>query len=57
MKVKELIEQLQKLNQEKDIWVVYDCVYPQTPSFDELKEDDIMWKDSAKVGDYAHKAW
>ena len=57
MKVKELIEQLQQLNPEKDIWVVYDCIYPKIPSFDELEEDDIMWKDGAKVGDYAHKAW
>lgn len=57
MKVKELIEQLQQLNPEKDIWVVYDCVAPQIPSFDELKEDDIMWEYGAKAGDYAHKAW
>lgn len=57
MKVKELIEQLKQLNPEKDIWVIYDGIYPQYPSFTELKEDDIMFTKNAKAGDYAHIAY
>lgn len=62
MKVKELIEQLSKLDQERDIFIGYD--YPhdvQEPDFRTFKEDDILdyfWdkEDRIKVGDYIHFA-
>lgn len=53
MKVKELVEQLLKLDQEKDIWVLYDCLYPQIPGFEPSKED----LKCIKAGDYVHNAW
>ena len=53
MKVKELIEQLQKLDQEKNIWVLYDLCFPQEPQFSASKEDSH----EIKEGDYVHEAW
>lgn len=56
MKVKELIEQLLKLDQEKNIWVRYDGVYFYRP---EIEEETISeWEEMAhknqgvKEGDY-----
>ena len=53
MKVKELVNQLQKFDQEKEIWVLYDCCHPQVPNFFEIKEDCI----EIKTGDIVHTAW
>lgn len=57
MKVKEFIEKLQQLDQEKDIWLVYDCFYVSEPEVETLKDDDdcigAYYGKSSKVGDYA----
>lgn len=52
MKVKELIELLQNLDQEKNIWVLYDTFEPQEPDFEICKEGDAIGV--CKVGDYIH---
>ena len=36
MKVKELIEQLQKLDQEKGVWIIYDGHQPIKPEVDNI---------------------
>jgi hypothetical protein len=56
MKVKELIEQLLKLDQEKNIWVRYDGVYFYRPEIEEetISEwEEMEYKDQGvKEGDY-----
>lgn len=58
MKVKELIEQLQKLDQEKGIWIIYDCFQPLKPKVDDVvkTEEDAeyyrRYDNDVKVGDY-----
>lgn len=56
MKVKELIEQLQKLDQERNIWVRYDVVYFYEPTVDKDTVDDWEAKEykeqGIKEGDY-----
>ena len=60
MKVKEFIEQLQKLDQEKGIWIIYDCYLPVIPKVDEelLSEEDAEYYRSQdkdcdpQAGDY-----
>lgn len=60
MKVKELIEQLSKLDQERDIFIGYD--YPhdvQEPNFVQFYPEDRLFIDSEtrlKKGDYIHYA-
>jgi hypothetical protein len=54
MKVKDLVEQLQKLDQEKNIWVLYDLCYSQEPCFTKYEEDE---NDEIEAGDYVHEAW
>lgn len=62
MKVKELIEQLSKLDQERDIYIGYD--YPhdvQEPEFRVFCEEDLgcCWhqnENRIKLGDYIHFA-
>ena len=61
MKVKELIEHLSKLDQERDIWIGYD--YPhdvQEPYFKEFTWDDMSpyhpVEDRLRIGDYIHFA-
>lgn len=53
MKVKELIEQLQKLDQEKNIWVLYDTFIPQEPEFEICTESDAI--QDCEAGDYIHR--
>lgn len=53
MKVKELIELLQKLDQEKNIWVLYDTYEPQEPYIEICTERDAI--NECKAGDYIHK--
>jgi len=53
MKVRDLVEQLQKLDQEKNIWVLYDLCFAQEPCFIECEEDTH----EIKKGDYVHEAW
>ena len=54
MKVKELIQELSKLDQEKDIWTVYDCCCAFTPYVTKIEDDDfILSQDkNTKPGDY-----
>ena len=59
MKVKELIEQLQKLDQERGIWIIYDCHQPIKPEVDgvvETEEDAEYYSrytdEGVKVNDY-----
>ena len=59
MKVKELIAELQKLDQERDIWVLYDWVlydtfFAQVPEFEVAKERDETSDGRVKTGDYIH---
>ena len=54
MKVKELIAKLQKLDQERDIWVVYDTFDAQVPFLEVAKERDETSDGRVKVGDYVH---
>lgn len=55
MKVKELIAELQKLDQEKGIWVCYDLYYfyPPTPKNTADKFDEETQQEAGvKEGDY-----
>lgn len=57
MKVKEFIEQLQKLDQEKDIWIIYDSYQPLTPEVDNdvMSEEDAEYfrrYNDVEAGDY-----
>ena len=59
MKVKELIEQLQKLDQERGIWIIYDSFQPIEPEVDgvvETEEDAEYYSrysdEGVKVNDY-----
>lgn len=58
MKVKELIEQLQKLDQEKGIWIIYDSFQPIKPKVDDVvkTEEDAeyyrRYEEDVKAGDY-----
>lgn len=61
MKVKELIEKLSKLDQERDIWIGYD--YPhdvQEPRFVAFTKFDLTkyhpTEDRMRFGDYIHYA-
>lgn len=60
MKVKELIEKLSKLDQERDIWIGYD--YPhavQEPDFEPFIWDGSIYtrnETRIKEGDYIHYA-
>ena len=57
MKVKELIKVLKQLDQEKNIWVLYDPPFAcSEPDIQCLKDDDADWADmyeETEVGDYA----
>ena len=58
MKVKELIELLRTLDQEREIWVLYDMNYPQEPNFEEATEAvEGDNERTIKVGDYVHDSW
>lgn len=58
MKVKEIIEQLQKLDQDKGIWLIYDSHLPIRPEVDEevINEEDAeyyrRYEEDIKAGDY-----
>ena len=51
MKVKELIAELQKLDQEKNIWNVYDTLMVYPPEIEIAHPDDIGYK-GIEEGDY-----
>lgn len=50
MKVKELIEHLQTLDQERNIWVRYDGVYFYEPTIDKDNIDEWEAKEYGKQG-------
>ena len=54
MKVKELIEELKKLDQEKGIWVVYDgfTAFPPIPNETVEDESYLIPEDGMLKGDY-----
>ena len=56
MKVKEYIEQLRKLDPEKDLWILYDYCYALVPEVEEVTSDDEFIPDEIKEGDYIIKA-
>ena len=56
MKVKELIAELQKLDQERDIWVLYDTFDAQVPCIEVAEERDETSDGRVKAGDYVHFA-
>lgn len=56
MKVKELIAYLQKLDQERDIWVLYDTFDAQVPCIEVAEERDETSDGRVKAGDYIHIA-
>lgn len=53
MKVKDLIAELQTLDQEKDISILYDCVAKIKPRIEMAGEDESPIKE----GDYFFQAW
>lgn len=53
MKVRELIKQLEKLEQDKNIWVLYYLVAFLEPKIDIVGPDDS----ESKQGDYYFMAW
>lgn len=58
MKVKEYIEYLQTLDQEKNIWIIYDTFFCYTPmpscnlTKSQIADLDIDDEDDVQVGDY-----
>lgn len=66
MKVKELIEKLSKLDQERDIWIGYDYPYAvQEPAFEVFTDEEVERRNCIyerygipriKLGDYIHYA-
>ncbi len=61
MTVKELIEQLEELDQQKNIWILYDGCYPIVPddvyTFDKDHADEFDDDDDVNEGDYYFKAY
>jgi hypothetical protein len=51
MKVKEFIQQLQQLDKEKDIWIIYDTFSVWEPEVEIINDKDSFAK-PGKVGDY-----
>ncbi len=54
MTVKELIEKLQSLDPERQIWVYYDLYELQEPEFETWEEEG---RGEMKTGDYVHLAY
>lgn len=61
MKVKELIEQLEKLDQEKQVWIFYDYPYAVlAPTIDGTADDqdvNVFGSKGVQKGDYYINAW
>ena len=57
MKVKELIEKLSVLDQDKDIYVFYDMYAAIEPGIVQAKEDMQTNEFHIKSGDYYIEAW
>lgn len=62
MKVKELIKELNKLDLERNIWIIYDGYYPMEPDVDScvLEEDIDRYKEyneNIEIADYCMQVW
>jgi hypothetical protein len=58
MKVKELIEKLQELNPEKNIWIFYDLCSMQEPTIDTTVDKETASQfEETNEGDYLIEAW
>lgn len=62
MKVKELIKELNKLDPERNIWIIYDGYYPMEPDIDSyVSEEDIdrykEYDKDVEVSDYCMQVW
>lgn len=62
MKVKELIAELQKLDQERGIWIAYDFPQAMIPPVPDDRADKIHVelfgeKQGVELGDYIINAW
>lgn len=62
MKVKELIKELNKLDPERNIWIIYDGYYPMEPDIDSyVSEEDVdRYKEHNKdveISDYCMQVW
>lgn len=56
MKVKELIAELQQLNPEANIWVLYDSFFAYPPDFEEATEHMVTTSGGKiQLGDYVHE--
>ncbi len=62
MKVKELITELQKLDQERGIWIAYDSYYAMFPPVPDARADEqhveaFGKKEGVELDDYVINAW
>lgn len=57
--IKQFIKELQKLDQDKPIWVYYDSYYAFEPKVDKVLEDDYTSEYSERMNkdDYKIMAW
>lgn len=62
MKVKELIEELNKLDPERNIWIIYDGYCPMEPDVDSyVSEEDVdrykEYNENIEIDDYCMQVW
>jgi hypothetical protein len=62
MKVKELIKELNKLDPERNIWIIYDGFYPMEPDIDSyVSEEDVdrykEYDENIEIDDYCMQVW
>ena len=62
MKVKKLIEELNKLDLERNIWIICDGYYPMEPNIDSyVSEEDIdrykEYNENVEIDDYCMQVW
>lgn len=58
MKVKELIEKLQELNPEKNIWIFYDLYAMKEPTIDTTVDKETASRfEETNEGDYLIETW
>ena len=62
MKVKELIKELNKLDPERNIWIIYDGFYPMEPDINSyVSEEDVdrykEYDENIEIDDYCMQVW
>ena len=59
MKIKDLVAMLQQLDQERNIWILYDLFAFMEPNVIKEATKEECWdeKDKDKIGDYYIEAW